>query len=584
MTSSTATMVTGRSVALAGMPAGESPFAGKSPHERAAFGLIAALIALKLGFLAWFAWHSRWVMDEFAQGYLGHTVEEGLYRAIDPIKTALPQVLFASLLHGDLSSVEIHHRWRLMTLSAGIGVIVLVALIARRLFASWTAALFAVFVLLSFSNFLENGLVVRNDSFAVLLVVAAFAVALLARQPALAALAPGALAGLAFLCTQKTAYHTAAIGLGMLIVGFAARGFCGAVARGALFAGGFAGPLLLYAFAFGGLHFYGVLRAMFLSPLALTSLLDNYSEGLGRYVLQTLGRNPIAYLVAAGGLGLSLSRWRAASARVRAAAVSTVLIVLLVFSHQQPWPYVFVMALPFLAVWAPLALQLLPAPRRLWGLGALLLLLSISFVRNVQRLSDTSASQFELVREAERQLAPDDRYFDGIGMIPTRHIAGRHPWWWWDFPTLSILRARWDRGDRTEIENILRAQPKLWILNYRLSAFKERLGPTWGAATVRVSEFLLLTGCRVDPGREVSFQNLWEGEYTLFDRDGRAVADPVIVDGIACPGPCRLDLGSHRISSPGSEVRFLLPHDFVATGPLPHEGPVRDLFAGIYDL
>lgn len=584
MTSSTATMVTGSSVARAGVPIGESPFDRKSPGARAACGLLAALIALKLGFLAWFAWHARWVMDEFAQGYLGHTVEQGLYRALDPIKTALPQVLFASLLHGGLASAEIHHGWRLMTLSAALGVIVLVAVIARRLFASWTAALFAVFVLLSFSNFLENAFVVRNDTFAVLFVVGAFAAALLVRQPVLAASAAGALAGVAFLCTQKTAYHTAAFGLGMLIVGFGARGFRGALARGALFTVGFATPLLLYAVAFGGFQFPGVLRAMFSSPLALTSLLADYSQGLGKYVVQTLARNPVAYLVAASGLGFALSRWREAPGRVNAAAVSTVLIVLLVFSHQQPWPYVFLMAIPFLAVWAPFALRLLAAPRRLWGLGALLLLLSLSFVRNVQHLSDTSASQFELVREAERQLAPDDRYFDGIGMIPTRHIAGRHPWWWWDFPTLSILRARWDQGDRAEIDDILRAQPKLWIVNYRLSAFQERLGPTWWAATVRVSEFILLTGCRVDPGRESLFENLWQGEYALFDRDGKAVADPVIVDGVPCGAPCRVGLGSHRVSNPGSAVRFLLPHDFVGSGPLPHEGAVRDLFAGIYDL
>ena len=393
-----------------------------------------------------------------------------------------------------------------------------------------------MFVLLSFSNFIENAFVVRNDTFAVLLVVAAFSTALLARQPALAAWAPGVLAGVAFLCTQKTAYHAAAMGVGLLIAGFAAHRWSGALARAALFSAGFAIPLLLYAVAFGGWGFLGVLRAMFLSPLALTLVLSNYSGGLGRFVVQTLVRNPVVYIVAAAGLGVALLRWREASARLRAAAVSTALIVALVFAHQQPWPYVFVMALPFLALWGPFALQLVPAPRRLWGLGALVLLLCFSFVRNIQRLSDSSAAEFELVRAAERA-APEDRYFDGIGMIPTRHIAGRHHWWWWDFPTLSILRARWDNGDRTEIENILRAQPKLWILNYRLRAFQERLSPIWWASTVRVSEFLLLTGCRVDAGREVSFENLWDGDYMLFDGDGKVVADQVIVDGSFARAP-----------------------------------------------
>ncbi len=583
-TRSTATTATGRVPTLGGIQIGESVFGNKEPGERGALGLLAAVVALKLGFLVWFALRARWVMDEFAQGYFGHGIEEGLYRTIDPVKTALPQLLFFSLLHGDLSSAGIHHGWRLMTLFAALGVVALIAVIARRLYASWTAALVAVFVLLSFSNFLESSSAVRNDTFAVLMVVAALAVALLARRRALSTWVPGVLAGLAFLCTQKTVYHTAALGIGILVVGFDADRFRGALVRGLRFAAGFAIPLVLYAVAFGGLRFGEVLRAMFLSPFALTSMLSHYSEGLSRFVVQTLARNPVAYLVSAVGLVVSLVCWRETPVKVRAAAISTGLIVVLVFAHQQPWPYVFVMALPFLAIWAPLTLRIVPAPRRLLGLGALLLLLSPSFVRNLRHLRHSSASQFELVREAERQLAPGDCYFDGIGMIPTRHIAGQYPWWWWDYPTLSTLRTRWDKGDRTEIENILRDQPKLWILNYRLSAFRERLAPTWSAATVRVSEFLLLTGCRVDPGQETTFQNLWAGEYVLFDRDGRAVADEATVDGAPCREGCRVAPGTHRISTRAAEVRFLLPHDFVATGPLPHEGPVRDLFAGVYDF
>lgn len=308
-------MVTEKDLTLSGIAIGKPAVGNQGLGERGVIGLLAALIALKLGFLVWFALRARWVMDEFAQGYFGHGVEEGLYRAIDPVKTALPQLLFFSLLHGDHSSAEIHQGWRLMTLSAALGVVALVAVIARRLYSSWAAALLAVFVLLSFSNFLESSFAVRNDTFAALMVVAAFAVALIARQPALSTWAPGALAGVAFLCTQKTAYHTAALGLGLLIVGFEADRFRGAMSRGLRFAAGFAIPLVLYAFAFGGLRFHEVLRAMFLSPLALTSMLSHYSAGLSRFVVQTLARNPVAYLVSAFGLGIYLFGWREATAR-----------------------------------------------------------------------------------------------------------------------------------------------------------------------------------------------------------------------------------------------------------------------------
>lgn len=270
---------------------------------------------------------------------------------------------------------------------------------------------------------------------------------------------------------------------------------------------------MLCAFAFGGLGFQEALRATFVSPLTFAASLNQYSAGLGRFVIQKLTRNPAAYLVPAAGLGIALLRRRVAPARVRAAALATVIIVI-----RANGP------------------------------------------------------------------APGDRRFDDIGMIPTRHIAGRYPGWWWDYPTLSTLRTRWDSGDRTEIDNILRDQPKLWLLVHRVSAAQERLGPSWLAATVRISEFLLLTGCQLDPCRETSLLSSWAGEYLLLDRDGRATGEEVLLDGVPRPGRCRVAPGVHRVSSSAAEPRFPLPRDFVATGRLPHVGPVRDLFVGIYDL
>jgi len=38
------------------------------------------------------------------------------------------------------------------------------------------------------------------------------------------------------------------------------------------------------------------------------------------------------------------------------------------------------------------------------------------------------------------------------------------------------------------------------------------------------------------------------------------------------------------VASPGAGDAFLLPSDYVPLGPLPHQGPVRDLFAQIYDF
>lgn len=547
------------------------------------FWILGALIGTKLVFLCWYGLQARWVMDEFAQGYGAHLVDDGLYRVVDPIKSALPEVLFNLSLHRGLSSHQILMTWRLETLAAALLVVVATGWAAARLHPRRNRVLLSLFVLLTFSNFLEHAFRVRNDSFAILFVVVALVFTLREDSAHVATWSAGILLGLAFLCTQKTAYHALALGLGQLLLGHSAGGWRQALARGSRLCAGFGIPILLYAVAFGGWRFDQVIVALFLSPLRHVALLENYSSGLGRYVVQTLERNFVAYLLCFGGLAVALVSWRRCTWRLRAGALVTALVTLFVFNHQQPWPYVFVMVLPLLALWPPHLLETLPEKWRAGALAVMIVLLAPSFLRNVQYLEESAGEQFALIRDAEAQLAPEDRYFDGIGMIPTRKIAGRYPWWWWDHPNLALLRERWNRGDRSEIEAILADQPKIWILNYRFAALERVLAPIWRDGTVRVSEFLLLTG-RAISEQEVEFRNLWPGEYRVYSAHGLPVDRELRVDGAPCSVPCRIALGAHRVASPGAGDAFLLPSDYVPLGPLPHQGPVRDLFAQIYDF
>ncbi len=557
------------------------PGAGRRRWEVA---VPVALAAIKVAFLTSYALRSRWVMDEFAQGYMSSFLELGLYRAIDPIKTALPQLVLQVPRELLDSAVAILTAWRLtgwLVALLTIGATLFAAHRARR-GAVWTSI--AALALLSFSNFLEHSYRVRNDSFAVLLAVLAFGASLRERRDARSAWLPGLLGGLAFLCTQKTAYHVGALALGQIVRGWGEGGRRPAAVRLARYGAGASLPLLVYAVGFAGPEFAEVIRAVFLSPVDPSLMSAEFHSDLRRYIAQTLVRNPAAYLVCACGLLTVLARWKELEPRVRGAAVATVLITALVFAHVQPWPYVFVMAIPFLAVWAPHAFDVVPLRRQGLAVAVVVALLSFSFVRNVAVLRDNKRQQFEVVGQAEALLGKEDRYFDGIAMVPNRSIAGRHPWWWWDAPALAKLQARWNAGDHSEITQILRDQPKVWILNYRFRPMEPILMPIWQGGTVRVAANLLLSGREIGAAEEVVFENLWAGDYRLYDASGALVAADPIVDAVPCPAPCRIEDGRRRVSNPLPERVFLLPSDFRPLGPLPHEGPTLDIFARIYDF
>ncbi|WP_189522761.1 hypothetical protein, partial [Mesorhizobium sp. M2E.F.Ca.ET.166.01.1.1] len=108
--------------------------------------------------------------------------------------------------------------------------------------------------------------------------------------------------------------------------------------------------------------------------------------------------------------------------RRRIALIFSVVITVLVFAHNQPWPYVFIMAQPFMSLWSLTMLDGLAARARYLRLAwiALVTAVAISFVANLLYLRIDNAAQLELVARAESLLTPDERYFDGIDMLPNR--------------------------------------------------------------------------------------------------------------------------------------------------------------------
>jgi hypothetical protein len=547
---------------------------------------LALAIAAKLAFLAYYARHLALIMDEFAHGQAARFVDQGLYTNVQPIKTALPWLLFHLALSAGHDAVAVLQGLRFEMLLVAVAMTAAVGWIGYRTYRSVTAALFAAFMALSFSDFIEHAGSVRNDTLAALFCLLSFGGLLAPVRTARSVIWSGVLIGGAFLCTQKVAYHVVAIGLGHLVRAGLEGGLRGALAAGLRYGAGCAISIAVYClgFSLGGATPLHVLDNVFLAPLRVTDhvLTGDAFPFVRQYVGQTLSRNTIPYALCALGMLSVAWRERARRPELVGGLVTTSLITLLVFMHPQPWPYVFVMCIPFLALWSPAVFAAFPEVRRTLWMALASLALAWSFARNIEVISHDNAAQLAVVRQAEALLGPNDRYFDGIAMIPTRQIAGESPWWWWDAPTLKALRAQLAAGDRKRIDAILRDQPKVWILNYRFSQLAGVLTPVWRDGTIQISPHLLVSGRHLRAGASTPFNNLWSGSYRLLDLEGRPIAGEVSVDGTPCRAPCRIEFGAHTLASALANDVLLVPADVLL--PKPTTGKAPALFTAVYDF
>jgi len=549
---------------------------------------LGLLLTLKGALLVATAWNARLVMDELALLQWVFQAEFAqFYRTVDPIKTVLGLLMWMPPLLAETSVAAVRIA-RVIGLLLAASSLALIALVARRVSRLRAAAPLAVLGALAFSNFAEQSFRVRTDTVALPLALGALLLLLRDSPSRNRLLAAGALLGLAFLCTQKSIYFAVAIGLGALASEWARSGARRALLGAAWLASGFWVAFLAYAWWFGGQDALEVIRQVLAGPQFVSAGSAEFA-GFHRYVEQTLVRNVVPYGVCGAGLGWALLRWRQVAAAVRLTSVTTLLVVALTFLHDQTWPYVFVWPQAFLALWvAPLGerIGLRAAEAGRQAIAALLVLFAFSVPRNVAYFRHDNAAQLAAIAGAERLLAPEDRYFDGIGMLVKRRIAGPYPDWWWDKPALARLRVAHRRGDDRVARQILADQPKLWILNYRFETVQKMVEAMTRGGFVRVDPILLLAGVELPAAAgETTFLCRWEGDYALFDETGRRVAEAVAVDGATATAAPRVGLGLHRISREGPVARrFLLPADALLSGPIPVSGTVPALFGEIYDF
>lgn len=519
---------------------------------------LLGLVALKIVLLFVLAWNSRFVMDEFVQLGWAKYLSNGLFERIWPIK-AVGYSVFYELAHlAGWNAVSILLIGRLQTALLACGTIAIVYQCGRAIGEDRQRSLLIVLVLLCFSNIMER--IFRTIAEPLALFFAAAALLVVLRGSAdkpFRILAAGVLSGLSFVATQKAVYFDVALGLGLVADAVLARRYPRAIIRGAWLVLGWLLPVVTYCVIFGGMNPLAVAKNLFFGPVEVATQVGAVYAGLRHYVVQTLLRNAVLYGFCFAGMGLALMRITGLDERRRIALVFTTVITLLVFTHDQPWPYVFVMALPFMALWSPVLLDCAATDKERLRLAwlALGVAITLSFGRNLYYLQFDNRDQLELVARAESLLAPDEVYFDGIGMLPNR--AEPSTLWLDRFYVLKTLRE----GRDSEAYRILaKSPPKIILWSYRLDAVESVIAPLVRDSYVQIAPNLRIAGRRLQPGVQTRFDVPIAGTYQLFDASGRPVSGEVRINGVLRDAPFRLSTGVRTLTlQSGTTTAFLLP-------------------------
>jgi hypothetical protein len=544
--------------------------------------LIGALTSLKLAFLFFFALNTRFVMDEFVQFGWSKYLANGLYDTIWPAKAAGAAVFYELAHLLGWSAVSMLLIGRIQTALIACAILAIVFVTARALGQNRLRSLLIVLFLLSFSNFIERSFRTIAEPLALFFGAMALLTVLRGRvdQPR-RLLAAGMLSGLAVIATQKSVYFNISLGLALVADAALAYQFVAGIRRGLILVLGWIVPIVVYCLAFGGTDPIAVASNLFFGPVQVaTTGADAYPNGLRHFVGQTLLLNPILYFFGFVGIALRLRRIKVLKEHERIALIFTIGITVLIFAHNQPWPYVFIMAQPFIALWSLVPFDRMPPgePKIRVALSILLAIACISsFVRNFDYLRYDNRDQMTLVARAESLLGPREVYFDGVGMLPNRFEPSSY---WLDAGAVAQTRAD---GDRSEVHRIFEtAPPKLVLWSYRLDNIQPVIEPLLRNRYVKIGPNLLIAGSRLRSGSPTDFDVPISGRYALYTKSGQPLKAEVGVDGVTRTSPFFLAAGRKRItiSSGGPEI-FLLPAD-LRLGPIDPLAEDKPIFAGVY--
>lgn len=540
------------------------------------------IIALKIIFLFIIALNSRFVMDEFVQfgwaKYLGH----GLFDTIWGGKAVGYAVFFkaAHLIGWNARSMLLIGRAQ--TALLGCGTLAIVYVTARTIGESRLRASGILLVLLSFSNFMER--IFRTIAEPPALFFAAASLLIVLRggpDNRKVVVLAGVLCGLAFLTTQKSLYFDVALGLGLVVDAAIQRRWLDGLERGSLLVLGWALSIAAYCLVFKPADPSAVARSVFFGPAAVMSpnIAAAYG-GLRQYVIQTLERNLLLYLFCFGGMILATSRIARLEARTRIALIFTWVITILVFTHDQPWPYVFIMALPFMALWSMRIFDVLSGNKRfLWtALSVLAVGVGTSFVQNIRYLRIDNGVQLQLVDRAEALLRPQQTYFDGVGMLPNRFEPSTL---WLDRRGILETLAE---GQSSEAYRVFAHTPPTLVLwSYRMDGIAPIVGPFIRTTYVKICPNLFIVGRRLKTDEELEFDVPATQSYALYGPDGAQLASTLLVDGRMVSFPLKMIRGRVSLRYDGPlAVAYLLPQSNYR-GKICPQSNEQNLFGDVYN-
>jgi len=376
------------------------------------------------------------------------------------------------------------------------------------------------------------------------------------------------------LTTQKSVYFNFALGAALVGEALYRWSPVRAVQSGATLMLGWGIIIALYVgfYALGGADPAAILRIIFFGPAVENAVSGHIVYDSPRiFLLHTFFRNALLYAICVAGWLTAVISMRRRTPGERIAMIFTAVIAVLVFRyHSAPWPYNFIMAIPFLALWSPLLIAPIRRLSKPWQMATLaiaLLIVGVSFVRNLQYFGHDNAVQERIMVQAESLLEPSEAYFDGIFMIVTRPNAVDR---WLGHSAILRIQLAAANGKFNAIENVLANMPKLWILNYRTKKIENILSPFLDDSYVAVASNILLTGMRLEGQVVRVFQNRWPGAYRLYDAEGRPSDATLLLDGVPVNGQITLRTGDYRMRmAAGQEgAYYLLPEGFKAIGPL----------------
>lgn len=258
----------------------------------------------------------------------------------------------------------------------------------------------------------------------------------------------------------------------------------------------------------------------------------------------------------------------------------TTVITVLVFTHDQPWPYVFIMALPFMVLWIFVPFEAVSSRQNYSVALYVLLALGVvaGFVRNANYWQIDNAAQLELASRANSLLGPDELYFDGIGMLPNRFEPSTL---WLD--RHYILKTL-DEGTSSEAYQVITKQaPAMIIWSYRMDGIHPVVAPLIDDSYVQVAPNIRLIGRKLAVGQSVTFKVPRPGRYGLYSPSGQSITGTLKIDGNAVDLPLDLTVGPKIVTLQDGPAEALLLPEGAYDNKLFEGEDRKDLFDRVYE-